>query len=71
MNSTFNNVIILETGSRNSSVGIMTDYWVNGRGIAVEFLARAREYSPHSVQTDYEAQDASYPMGTGCTFPLM
>jgi ABC-type Mn2+/Zn2+ transport system permease subunit len=47
-----------EAGSRNSSFGIATGYWLDGRD---SFLG--------SVQTGSGAHPASYPMGTAVSFP--
>jgi hypothetical protein len=49
--------------SRDSSVGIETAYAWN------QFTARANFLFLHSVQTVSGAQPASYPMGTGRSFP--
>ena len=47
---------------RDSSVGTVTSYELDGPGI--EFRWR-RDFSAH-VQTDARAHPASYTMGTGC-----
>jgi hypothetical protein len=52
--------------SRDSSVGIATGYGLNAR---VRFPA-VKDFSLlHSIQTDSGAHPASYPMGTGGSFP--
>jgi hypothetical protein len=52
-------------GSRDSSVGIATGYGLDGQG-----LIPGRDVSLlHSVQTGSGAHPASYPMGTGGSFP--
>jgi hypothetical protein len=56
--------------SRNSSVGIATDYGLDDRVIGVRFLAGAGNFSlHHRVQTGSGAHPASYPMGTEFSFP--
>jgi hypothetical protein len=53
--------------SQDSSVGIATNYRLDGRG---SIPSMARGFSVlHSVQTGFRAHPASYPMGTGGSFP--
>jgi hypothetical protein len=55
---------------RISSVGIALGYGLDGRGFRVRFPAGAWNFSLHHlVQTDSGAHPASYPMGTGGSFP--
>jgi hypothetical protein len=52
-----------------SSDGIATGYWLDGRGVGVRVQVRV-EFSPlHVVQTASGAHPASYPVGTGGSFP--
>jgi hypothetical protein len=56
--------------SRDSSVGIATGYGLDDRGSRVLFLAGAGIFSlHHRYQTGSGAHSASYPMGTGVSFP--
>jgi hypothetical protein len=56
--------------SRDSSVGIATDYGLDDRMIGVRFPAYARNFFlRHRVQTCSGAHPASYPMGIGSSFP--
>jgi hypothetical protein len=56
----------LYTKSRDSSVGIATDYGLDDRVIGVRFLAGTGNFSlRHHVQTGSAAHPAFYPMGTG------
>jgi hypothetical protein len=49
--------------SRDSSVGLATDYWLEARMFSVRVLGR-KDFSPFQVaQTDSGAHPASYPMG--------
>jgi hypothetical protein len=53
--------------SRGSAVGIATDYGLDDRGVGVRV---GSEFSLlHVVQTGSGAHPASYPMGTGGSFP--
>jgi hypothetical protein len=52
--------------SQDSSVGIVTGYGLDG---PVRFAAVQDFSLLHSVQTDSGAHPASYPMGTGGSFP--
>jgi hypothetical protein len=56
---------------RDSSVGIATDYGMNDRMIWVRIPARAGNFSlRHRVlQTGSGPHPASYPVGTGGSFP--
>jgi hypothetical protein len=57
-------------GSRNCSVGIGTGYELDDRIIKVRFPAGAGNFSfHHRVQTGSGAHSASYPTGTGGSFP--
>jgi hypothetical protein len=54
----------------DSSVGIALGYGQDDRGSRVRFPAGARNFSlHHRVQNGSGAQPASYPMGTGVSFP--
>jgi hypothetical protein len=54
----------------DSSVGIATAYGLDDRMIGVRFPVAVRNFSlRHRVQTGSEAHSASYPMGTGGSFP--
>jgi hypothetical protein len=56
--------------SRNSSVCIALGYGLDDRGSRVRFPAGAGNFSlHHSVQNGSGAHPASYPMGTGGSFP--
>jgi hypothetical protein len=56
--------------SRDSSVGIATGYGLDDRMITVRFPAGFGNFSlRHSVHTVSGANPASYPMGTGGSFP--
>jgi hypothetical protein len=56
--------------SRDSSVGIATDYGLDDRMIGVRFPVGAGNLSlRHRVQTGSGTHPASYPVGTGCSFP--
>jgi hypothetical protein len=56
--------------SRDSSVGIVTSYGLDCRGIAVGFPAGIRDFSLYnSVQTGSGVHPASYTMGTWGSFP--
>jgi hypothetical protein len=56
--------------SRDSSVGIALGYGLDDRGSMVRFPAGAGNFSlHHRVQNGSRAQPASYPMGTGGSFP--
>jgi hypothetical protein len=55
--------------SRSSSVGIVTGYGLNNRGIGLQFPAEASDfYVLHSVKTGSGTHPASYPMGIGGSF---
>jgi hypothetical protein len=54
--------------SRDSSVGIAAGYGLDGRGVGVR--VPVGDFSLlHVVQTGSGAEPASYPMGTGTSFP--
>jgi hypothetical protein len=55
--------------SRDSSVGIATDYGLDDRMIGVRFPVGAENFSRLHVHTGSEAHPASYPMGTGGSYP--
>jgi hypothetical protein len=56
--------------SRDSSVGIATDYRLDDRMIGVRIPVEVGNFSlRHSVQTGSGAHSACYPMGTGGSFP--
>jgi hypothetical protein len=60
--------ILVSDGSRDSVVGIATGYELDDRGVGVR-VPVGQEFSVHSVQTGSGAHLASYPMGTGDSFP--
>jgi hypothetical protein len=61
---------VLEIRSRDSSVGMALSYWLDDRDSKVRFLAGAGNFSlHHRVQNGSGTQPASYPMGTGGSFP--
>jgi hypothetical protein len=67
-------VSVIETSfyclSRDSSVGIVTGYGLDDRMIGVPFLAGAGNFFSSPPRTDrLVAYPASYPMGTGVSFP--
>jgi hypothetical protein len=56
--------------SRDSSVGISLGYGLDNRGSSVRFPVGARNFSlHHRVQIGSGAHSASYPRGTGGSFP--
>jgi hypothetical protein len=56
--------------SRDSSVGIALGYGLGDRGSTVRLPAGAGNFSlRHRVQNGSGAHPASYPMGTGGSFP--
>jgi hypothetical protein len=56
--------------SRESSVSVVSDYWLDDRAIGVWSPARAKDFSSNLwVQTGSEAHPASCTMGTGSPFP--
>jgi hypothetical protein len=57
------------TNSRGSSVGIMTEYWLDDRDSGVRFPAVVGNFFPHRVQTSSGPHTASYQMGTEGSFP--
>jgi hypothetical protein len=57
--------------SRDSSVGIATGYGLDDLMIGVRFPVGAGNFSlRYRVQNGYGAHPASYPMGTGVSFPV-
>jgi hypothetical protein len=56
--------------SRDGSVGITLGYGMDDRGSRVQFPAGVGNFSPHyHVQKVSGAHPASYPKGTGGSFP--
>jgi hypothetical protein len=55
-------------GSRDSSVGIATDYGLDDKEVEVRISVWAR-FCLFSAQTVSWTHPASYPMGTGGSFP--
>jgi hypothetical protein len=56
--------------SRDSSVSIALGYGPDDRGSGIRFSAGAGNFSlHHCVQNGSGAHPASYPMGTGGSFP--
>jgi hypothetical protein len=56
--------------SRDSSVGIATDDGLDNRDSRVRFPVGAGNFSlHHRVHNDFRDYSASYPMGTGGSFP--
>jgi hypothetical protein len=56
--------------SNDSSVGRALDYGLEVRGPMVLFPAGAGNFSfHHRLQNGSGSNPASYPMGTGCSFP--
>jgi hypothetical protein len=56
--------------SRHSTVGIALGYGLDDQGSRVRFPAGTGNFSlRHRVQNGYGAHPASYPMGTGGSFP--
>jgi hypothetical protein len=50
--------------------GIALGYGLDDRGSGIQFPARAGNFSlHHRIQNGSEAHPASYPMGTGGSFP--
>jgi hypothetical protein len=61
---------LVQCKSRDSSVGIVLAYGLDGRGSRVRFPAGAENCSlHHRVQNGSGAHPASYPMGTRGSFP--
>jgi hypothetical protein len=62
--------VLSDAESHDGSVGIALGYGLDSRGSRVRFPAGAGNFSlQHRVQKDSGAQSASYPMGTGGSFP--
>jgi hypothetical protein len=56
--------------SRDSVVSIATGYGLDDRGVGVRVPVESRIFSLlHVLQNDSGAHPASYPMGTGGSFP--
>jgi hypothetical protein len=69
-NFVFLNVITLMFKSCDSSVGIATGYVLDDRGFRVRFPVGAGNFSlHHRVQNGSGTHPASFPMGTGGSFP--
>jgi hypothetical protein len=65
-----NHSCLKQAKSRDSSVGIALGYGLGDRGSRVRFPAGAGNFSlHHRVQNGSGAHTASYPMGTGVSFP--
>jgi hypothetical protein len=61
---------MVQTGnSRDSAVGIATDYRLDDRGVGVKSPGRVKNFLFHVVQTGSGAHPTSYTMGTGYSFP--
>jgi hypothetical protein len=58
-----------QSESRDSSVGIATGYGLDDRGVGVRVPVGSEYSLLHIVQTGSGAHPASYPMGTGGSFP--
>jgi hypothetical protein len=54
--------------SRDSAVGIGTEYGLDGRRVGVRIPVEARFFLLHVVHTGSGAHPDSYPMGTGGSF---
>jgi hypothetical protein len=54
---------------RDSSVGIVTGYRLDDRGVGVRVLLGSRFFFLHLVQTGSGVHPTSYPMGNGGYFP--
>jgi hypothetical protein len=70
----FNNTLsiakIILCQSRGSSGSIVSDYRLDDRAIEIRSLTGAEDFSSSPcIQTDSGAHPASYPMGTGGSFP--
>jgi hypothetical protein len=65
---TFNNY--LDSKSRGSSGSIVSDYGLDDRAIEIRSPTGAGDFSSSPcIQTGSGAHPASYPMGTGGSFP--
>jgi hypothetical protein len=63
-------LILVNSKSRDSSVGIALGYGLDDRGSGIRLPAGAGNFSlHHRVQNDSGAHPASYPMGTRGSFP--
>jgi hypothetical protein len=63
------NSIIYGEGSCNSLVGIVMGYELDGWRVRVWFLAEARDFSLHHIQSGSRVHPASYPVGSWTFFP--
>jgi hypothetical protein len=61
--------ILMTWGSRGSSGSMVSDYRLDDRAIEVQSPTGADFSSSPCVQTDSGAHPASYPVGTGGSFP--
>jgi hypothetical protein len=61
--------LLLYMRSRGSAGSIVSDYGLDDRAIEVRSPTGADFSSSPCVQTGSGAHPASYPMGTGCSFP--
>jgi hypothetical protein len=63
-------ILFVKFKSRDSSVGIVTDYGLDDRMVGFRIPARAGNFSlHHRDQTDSGAHPASHSMGTWGSFP--
>jgi hypothetical protein len=60
----FLNGAVIGRDGRDSAVGIVTSYRLDGRGVGVRVPVRSRIFL-HDVRTGRGAHPASYPIGTG------
>jgi hypothetical protein len=54
---------------RDIAVGIATGYGLDARGMGAQVPVEARFFFHYVVQTGSGTHPASYPMGTGSSFP--
>jgi hypothetical protein len=57
------------SGGRDNTVGIATGYGLNDRAVGVRVPVGTRFSPLHNVQIGSGAHSASYPIGTGGSFP--
>jgi hypothetical protein len=57
--------VTVNMSNRDRSVGLATDYGLDG---PVSIIGSAKFSLLHSIQTDFGAHPASYPIGTGDCF---
>jgi hypothetical protein len=60
-----------KTKSRDSAVGIATDYGLDNRGVGVPSPFEVKNVLPQAGKTGSGAHQASYSMGTGGSFPAV